>query len=597
VANEKRVDLVLNVSANAGGAAGGLGQLDARLAGLQATVDKLAGAVTGAGKAADDAAKTAKQSASAFDKWAGAAGAVGGYAANTGKNALGAAAGAVGALTAAVRFEDALQRVNYEFLTGREKLLGFAEAIPLVGSAIKNVISSTLDAADRLSAQGSAKQLARDELTLGPDTARSQTRAAFDRQRYSIAQAGLMAGYGAEALGALPSLASERARDVLQPARGRVARGADGLPVPLFGGSGLAATTGAALLGGAVGPEDERLTAANEALRTAQRGEMAARLAADASAGAVTRSRGTRDTAMGELRLAQTLADEQRNGLLRPGAGAVGRNDYSRLRSEGNSVVASAFGFGVGVLNDLGHGIFGSGENPLDQARRTKDAASRGGGTGNRIDALAAMNNEVRALTIAQNALADLEQKVTTNKERQLDLLKKQHDVAKAQTDVMRAQLSILSDELAKTKTGARQFGAMDDFNKEGITAAYQRFKEGGRQAVSAGELALLQGNALTADEVNKKLEKDTANDPKFKEFLKQVGGRDIETIEAERKKLKAEIDLKVQLDEEKFAKLMEAKLKELNLKDILGDIIKAQFELKMREISTGADRGRIERS
>jgi hypothetical protein len=41
----------------------------------------------------------------------------------------------------------------------------------------------------------------------------------------------------------------------------------------------------------------------------------------------------------------------------------------------------------------------------------------------------------------------------------------------------------------------------------------------------------------------------------------------------------------------------MEAKLKELNLKDILGDIIKTQFELKMREISTGADRGRIERS
>lgn len=615
MANEKRVDLVLNVSANAGGAAGGLGQLDARLASLQSTIDKLAGAVGAAGEQTKQATGKIEAELGKTREWS---------AKSVAGAAVGKAALAGAGLTATVQMADAVDKLGYSFLSSREKAVAFTNAIPLVGSALSSLVTSTLDAIDRLRNPEAAKQLARDELFMGREAARVSARGDYDRKVFGVRQEDLTAGYSAQALQELPSLASERAR-LSGNSRG-VMLNRYGAPYAAGAATGIlgAAAFGAAAVGGTrlmgdFGDKalDPRAEAAFENLRSAQRAERAAQLGADASQSARDESRRRLDDTVGAWRaqVAKTRAmtdDYFSDGTVTltelapgaaPGAGRArdeySRNDFGRARRGGASVALAGAaylgGLGYDVVNKV-QNLFTDAPNRLDPMRvKADEAAAPGGAT--KLTTLAEMNREQMALLRAQQAMADFEQKSTMNKERQLELMRKQHEVAKAQTEVMRAQLSILSDELAKTKTGARQFGAMDDFNKEGITAAYRRFKEGGREAVSAGELALLQGNALTADEVNKKLEKDTANDPKFKEFLKEVGGRDVATIEAERKKLKAEIDLKVQLDEEKFAKLMEAKLKELNLKDILGDIIKTQFELKMREVTAGADRARIERS
>lgn len=614
---EKRVDLVLNVSANGAGAAGGLGQLDARLASLQATIDKLGGAVAAAGEQTKQSTGKLEAELGKTREWSikGAA-----------TSAVGKAAVGGAALSAAVQMSDAVDKLGYSFLSSREKAVAFTNAIPLVGSALSSLVTTTLDAIDRLRNPEAAKALARDELFMGREANRVGALGDYERKVYGVRQQDLTAGYSARALAELPTLASERARfagnsaGVMANRYGApyAAGAATGpLGAALFG---AAAVGGAGAMGSKFGEKgiDDRLAAAMEGLRTAQRAERAAQLGADASQTDRDESRRRLDDTVGAWRAraesTRRMTDDYFSdgtvtlrelppGAPVPAGGPRGddysRNDFGRARRAGMSVAGGAAaylgGLGYDIVNKA-QNLFTDAPNRLDPMRKAADEAAAPGGA-TKLTTLSEMNKETMALLRAQQAMLDFEQKSALNKERQLELLKKQHEVAKATTEVMRAQLSIITDELGKTKAGARQFGAMDDFNKEGLTAAYQRFKEGGRSAVSAGELALLQGNALTAEEVNKKLEKDTANDPKFKEFLKAVGGRDVATIEAEQKKLKAEIDLKVQVDEEKFAKLMQEKLKDLNIKDILGDIIKTQFEMKLREFAAGADRARIERS
>lgn len=568
---KKQLDLVVNVVGKGDGGSA-LSGLDRVLGGLQQSIDKLGRSIEQTGNKAEAAAKDGPGFLGGLkDQVAGK---------------IGTSAKVLGTLTAitvgVTRFSDAMDKLGYNFLTTREKAQALAEAIPFIGSTIANFISTTLDAMDRLSAPGAARQLAYDQLNMGAELATGRARAGYQRQVYGIRQQDLTAGYGAQALAELPSLASQMGRAYLG---GTTDRG--------FGAFAAFAA------------ENDPLRDAKEAERSAQRALRAAQLGADASAADLAGARETSGRANDEWNAARRKAEAETDAVLRPtrvdGKDAPGRNDYSRLRAEGKSRGAALGGLVVGGLYDAGRGVASLftdvGENELDKERAKFDRAARGGGSGNKIDALAALNKEQRALATAQNALADLEQKITTNKERQLDLLKKQADVARAQTNIMKGQLAILDEQAAKVKGGARQFGGMDDFNRAGIVNAFKRFQEQGREGVSAGELALLQGNALTGEEVNKRLEKDASKDPEFQKLLKLTGNRDLATIEEERKKLRAEIDLKVQLDEEQAAKAVEAAFKKLNVRELLGEFIRKEFEMNVRGIRAEADRARLERS
>ena len=160
----------------------------------------------------------------------------------------------------------------------------------------------------------------------------------------------------------------------------------------------------------------------------------------------------------------------------------------------------------------------------------------------------------------------------------------------------MRAQLSILDDQIAKQKGGQRQFGALSGVEQQSLVDVARRFKQGGRQSITQEELNMLRGNGLTADWAGKKIDADLTNNISLKQLNEITGQRDLGELEKAREKLKTEVDMKVQLDEEQVAKLMTEQLKKLNLKDLLGEIVKSQLELNLARPRMDAVRGAAER-
>lgn len=174
-----------------------------------------------------------------------------------------------------------------------------------------------------------------------------------------------------------------------------------------------------------------------------------------------------------------------------------------------------------------------------------------------------------------QKALLDQELAITKQKIAQQQLLEsaerlgqktlahqqKLYEVSKAETAVMKVRADLLNDELTRSRAGAQQFGAMDSVAQRGLVDAVDRFKKGGRDFVSAQELAGLQ--QFAPDVIGKELEKSAGASPLLAYIQKQLGIRDAATISGELVKLKADITAKVELDEVKFKKVMKEGVEE----------------------------------
>src|SRR5205814_1550634 len=125
-------------------------------------------------------------------------------------------------------------------------------------------------------------------------------------------------------------------------------------------------------------------------------------------------------------------------------------------------------------------------------------------------------------------------------------------------------------------------FGAMDAPMQSALLGAARRFKQGGRAAVTGEELGLLQGNPLTGELVRERLERDVRNDPLTGDLLKLTGQRKIEDIEAQLKRVKTEVDVKVQVDEEQFFKLFTEKLRDANIGQLIGEWLIKKIEMDL---------------
>lgn len=491
----------------------------------------------------------------------GAAGAaLGGLGALGGWLAAGAAVAAtMSNLTAAV------QGLNNPMLTAREQALGFARALPIVGGALADLIDNAMDAIDRIRDPETAARVDRARIEMPILTAQEQARFGARQKGQALFR---------EVRGADNRFGAIRDTPTLDYAD-RVAMNRPGL---------LGAASSVALSGfGAV--QDPRLRAAEDALQAARRGlDEAGRDAAGSASDVGFARRGA-----GPLAEAWRAAKARTEAERRIANGEDDANGDGPRMAAARAATVRAH---AGIKGDLGDNF---------ASRTLAGGAGVGaylfpGGGGTKFSQLDAMNAEQMALQKHQNALLDLENKITANKEKQLTLLQKQAEVARAETTVMKTKLGLLDEEYAKVKGGGAAFVGLDKVEQRDFLDAAQRFKEGGRDNVTGDELGRLQGNPLTAGLVRDRLEKDAKNNGGLDELLKLTGARDEETVARERAKLKAELDLKVQIDEEQFAKLTAEKLKQLNLKELLGEIVKNQLEIDLRKPKLDSDRGRLER-
>ena len=530
------------------------------------------GADTAAGRAAlqalgADLAKLEQQAGRAQAALRPGVGATGGTGLGVGGLARGAAGAALGAagsvagwlaaagvvVQTAANMTTAFQAQSNAMLSTREKALEFAKAIPIVGTALAGLVSSSLDAIDRLNDPGAAKRV---------DRARIEN---------PILMAQMEAGQGYRMRGA--GLAGE-ARDAglrLDAVRANPSLAAQGAALGMFGGVGGVFARG--LYG-----EDNPLLGSMEAVQAARREADFAGRAAAASAAGVASAQGRSDSAEYARKEAANLAAAAR---LRAGVGA-GDNSapderpfeyYARMRAGGRSR-------GGAALEMFGEAFARQGRADPGSNLAQEDA----------------LQKEQMADLRARHANLELEAKITTNKERQLEYARKLYDVSKAETQLLKDRRSRLDQDRDRVKGGAQSFAAMGGISQMALVNAARRFKEGGREAVSAEEFGLLTGNAITSKFVGERLDKDVGGNRDYQELLKITGEKKIEDIERERVKLKTEIDMKVQLDEEQFARTLAETLKKINIKELFEGVFKREVEASLRRPEAESARGRVER-
>lgn len=451
-----------------------------------------------------------------------------------------------GFVATATNLSKAVMDLDSSFMTVREKTLGFAAALPVVGDSIARFMGSIMDARDRMLNPEAYKDVQRMREENPVRMAQREARHEYAMRRSALEGEVEGAGFNLQATREFPTISAEQS-------------------LLRMGMGGMAG----AFYNASLDAIDPRIASALEGIQSAKRGHRMAELQAGSSGADVDTARAKAAAAMRQFRALKGRAE----------------GSYDAARGVGGPTK-------TGGGRTLGMGLFGGGASAL----------VLGGGTGGGVAGMLStagsnlemQQNELKlqdAAHAAALANAELEAKITDHKRNQLALARQAHEVAKAETGVMKAQVDLIREKERESRMGQRQLGGMDAIDRWGMLQSLQRFKEGGRENVTSSEFAMLQGNALTREFVGKRSEEDASNDPVVKKIMELAGVRNAEDLKKEGDKLQAEVQMKIQFDEVKFAEVMQKSLEKLNLKDLLGELIKNQLEIKLAAPEGGVRR------
>lgn len=318
--------------------------------------------------------------------------------------------------------------------------------------------------------------------------------------------------------------------------------------------------------------KDEREKAAMEGVQAAKRSLAEADAAATAAKRdeRVQKSRAADADEMVDIATLGRKSADRRAGV--GGAGAAAKKPSSLEQWAGTLVP----GLGVGM------GLAGRG--PLAEIGKQQVAKDE------RAQQLLV---EQRAITQALKEQERLMAAQERSGQASLEAAKKRNELSKAETALMKTRIDLMQEELQKSRGATREFNGMDSVAQRDFASTFERFKTGGRDALTNEEFSQLQSSNITGDFVNKRLEKEGGDKPNaiLSGLMKDVGLKDAQTLEAQIGKAKAELAVKVQVDEENFRKVMKEEMEKLN-SDLTGMIKKiVSTELKLEDTKFAAGR------
>jgi len=311
--------------------------------------------------------------------------------------------------------------------------------------------------------------------------------------------------------------------------------------------------------------KDEREKAAMEGVQAAKRSLMEADAAATSAKVDVSRQR------------SRTADANEKAGNATMGREAADR----RAQTSKPSSLEQWAGTLIPVL---GVGMELAGRGPIAEIGKQKNASDE------RAQQLLV---EQRAITQALKEQERLMAAQERSGQASLEAAKKRNELSKAETALMKTRIDLMQEELQKSRGATREFNGMDSVAQRDFASTFERFKTGGRDALTNEEFSQLQSSNITGDFVNKRLEKEGGDKPNaiLSGLMKDVGLKDAQTLEAQIGKAKAELAVKVQVDEENFRKVMKEEMEKLN-SDLTGMIKKiVSTELKLEDTKFAAGR------
>lgn len=460
---------------------------------------------------------------------------------------LAGAAGTVAAIaTTAAAFgnlTEAIAQASQPTTTAADRFTllsqAMAKSVPIIGDSLASIVASLQNAAGRLTDWEGSKQ--RDKYraefptVMAKDAIKAQ---GLDRQE-SLSRSTRQASFGLEAREQFPTLAYQVEKQ----------------------SSGL----GGSLVKAAWEKKDDRLKGAEESLQDARRSMAEADAAATAAKVDVSRQRS---------RTADAVESAGNATLGRESADRRARASKPSSLEQWAGTLVPGLGVGMGL----------AGRGPLAEIGKQKNASDE------RAQQLLV---EQRAITQALKEQERLMAAQERSGQASLEAAKKRNELSKAETALMKTRIDLMQEELQKSRGATREFNGMDSVAQRDFASTFERFKTGGRDALTNEEFSQLQSSNITGDFVNKRLEKEGGDKPNaiLSGLMKDVGLKDAQTLEAQIGKAKAELAVKVQVDEENFRKVMKEEMEKLN-SDLTGMIKKiVSTELKLEDTKFAAGR------
>ncbi len=486
-----------------------------------------------------------------------------------------------------------VQQLDNPMLTAREKTLGLAESIPVLGSALASLTSNVMNAIDRFTDPETAKKVDRlryeQPIILGRMAAQSN----YETREWKLQNEVQSAQFRAEAIRVVPhfdyamqefdkqfraeSLAMQRQfprgaginRGFANPPSTRTLEipGMPSITLPGMAGMGMNPNEGGL---DTLWHEQPGLHSAFEALQTARRNaDMAERQAKDSAAAVAGDLPGKR---MAERTWKAAVREsERRLTEAKRGDFDIGVSAYDKMRGLGRNQAESLL---VGSMGWLAPEW--SGANKLVTGRSDRASSTT------RLEEAGLA--EQRALLDLTNSTSALEAKMAKSKEDQLNFTRQKYAVSQAETGLMQQQLSIIDSQIQKTKSGLEQFGSMDKFGQMAIVSAAERLQKQGRQGVTQEEFGLLRSNQLTAEWAGRWALKDAAASPLADRLFDITGQQKLSVLQQDFKDKREELTVKVQMDEVKLADAIALQMKESNIGGQLAEIVKLLSDIAGRK-------------
>lgn len=489
----------------------------------------------------------------------GGAGGGGGDAGGGGLGLVGKLAMTAAAVQTVANLVDATTKLGNEAMTAREKLLGFAGAIPVIGGALESILGNTLSLVEQAQVDGWFDRRGAGGMTV------EALRKTFVTER----GVGRMGAFGAP-MASIMSMAEMDPADYPDLAK----------------------------LGDWREMQKRLREAPFDQARRSARFRRDARLDDLTAADQFLGDRGAFGVDAVREMNALRFAPARISGLpafMQPGGRFDDSDSYDAViraayqnrvgARESFRLADSQLGQTQGQLSGMGERLeFLRGRSEWSaQVAAAEKAKADGSATHHARLQDTLVKAEADRAAYAQEA-ERYEQLIAKAKEQQLAAVQAESALRKANVGIAQAELQVVEAKIQKQKGGLEQFGMYDPAKQRAALEAMTRARDGGFESLTPEQKALLAGTGLTADFAAKRSRESVADADVTKALLAQLGDQDLKTLEGERERLRKKIKVDLEVDAEQLKKEVEDKVIG-GLGDALRQAIGEAFRVVIRDI------------
>lgn len=198
------------------------------------------------------------------------------------------------------------------------------------------------------------------------------------------------------------------------------------------------------------------------------------------------------------------------------------------------------------------------------------------------------------ALAAHKERLLQYQQALNQAQERSVALAQQEYELGQRRVGVLQSELQVVEAKRERLKGYAVGYAGMDPVSRGDLMLGVQKAKANGFDSLPPEMKQMLLGNGITGQFATDLAAKSVSGDEGFAALLKAVGLQDQSTLDAERLKLRGQIEVDLQLNEDEYLKRLEAAFSKFapRLNEVMGKLLDVKLnEAKLQMFQGSAQK------